>query len=363
MENKLRQAREIINSVDKKMAELFAERMNASKMVAEYKQAHGLEVLDAKREQEVIAKNSAFIEDEKIRGYYVNFLKSSMAISRSYQEELMQGMRVAYSGTEGAFAHIASSKMFPTAKKIAYGDFESAYRAVENGECDVAVLPIENSYNGEVGQVTDLLFSGSLYVNGVYDLAVSHNLLGTKDSSLSDIKQVISHAQALGQCSGYIKDHNLEGIEYVNTALAAKYVAEKQDKTLGAIASIETAEIFGLKVLEKNINASSNNATRFVVLSRAERKHSLNEMGVHSIILFTVKNQAGALAKAIEVVGRHGFNMRALRSRPMKKLLWQYYFYIEAEGNINTKDGEEMMKELSLYCDRLKAIGTYVKES
>ena len=124
MENKLKQAREIINSVDKKMAELFAERMNGSKMVAEYKQAHGLEVLDAKREQEVIAKNSAFIEDEKIRGYYVNFLKSSMAISRSYQEELMQGMRVAYSGTEGAFAHIASSKMFPTAKKIAYADFE-----------------------------------------------------------------------------------------------------------------------------------------------------------------------------------------------------------------------------------------------
>ena len=362
MENKLKQAREIINKVDKEMAKLFEERMKASQMVAEYKQAHGLEILDAKREAEVVKNNSAYVEDEKIRGYYVNFLKSTMQISRSYQAELLEGMRVAYSGTEGAFAHIATTKLFPTAKKIAYGNFDSAYKAVENGECDVVVLPIENSYNGEVGQVTDLLFSGSLYVNGVYDLDVSHNLLGTKDATINDVKTVVSHSQALGQCNEYIKEHGFGGIEYVNTALAAKYVAEKNDKTMGAIASIETAEIFGLKVLEKNVNASKNNATKFLILSRAERRHSLKEMGVHTILLFTVKNQAGALAKAIEVVGRHGFNMRTLRSRPMKELLWQYYFYIEAEGNINTQEGEDMMKELSLYCDRLKSIGTYVIE-
>lgn len=362
MKNLLQQAREIINKVDKQMADLFVERMHAAEMVAEFKKEHGLEILDVAREEEIVRKNSQYVEDEKIRGYYVNFLKNNMEVSRSYQSELMQGMRVAYCGTEGAFAHIATTKLFPTARKLAYGDFESAYRAVENGECDVAVLPVENSYNGEVGQVTDLLFSGSLYVNGVTELAVSHNLLGTNDATIDDIKQIVSHAQALGQCSGYIHEHGFETVEYVNTALAAKFVAQKGDKTMGAIASVEAAEIFGLKVLDHNINQSRTNTTRFVVLSRSERKHALKDMGVHTILLFTVRNQAGALAKAIEVVGKHGFNMRTLRSRPMKELLWQYYFYVEAEGNINTEEGGEMMKELSLYCDRLKAVGTYVKQ-
>jgi chorismate mutase/prephenate dehydratase len=337
--------------------------MSAAKMVAEYKQEHGLEIYDQKREEDVVRINSAYVEDEKVRAYYVNFLKNTMQVSRSYQSELMSGMRVAYSGTEGAFAHIATCKLFPTARKLAFSNFESAYKAVEDGECDVAVLPVENSYNGEVGQVTDLLFSGSLYVNGVFDLAVSHNLLGTKDSSLDDVKQVVSHSQALGQCAGYIKEKGFEGIEYVNTALAAKFVAEKGDKTISAIASVEAAEIFGLKVLDHNINSSRTNTTKFLIVSRSESKHSLKEMGVHTILLFTVRNQAGALAKAIEIIGKHGFNMRTLRSRPMKELLWQYYFYIEAEGNINTEEGAVMMKELSQYCDRLKSVGTYIKKS
>lgn len=360
-DNKLKQAREVINKVDKEMASLFVERMQACKMVAEYKKEHGLEIFDPVREEQVICKNSEYVEDEKIRGYYVNFIKNNMQVSRSYQFELMQGMRVAYSGTEGAFAHIASTKLFPTAQKISYGDFEKAYKAVEDGLCDVAVLPIENSYNGEVGQVTDLMFNGSLYVNAVTDISITHNLLGTADADLSSIKTVVSHSQALGQCAEYIKQRGYNTQEYVNTALAAKYVAKKGDKTVAAIASVECAELFGLKVLEKNVNASATNTTRFVVLSRSQRNISVLDTGVHSILLFTVRNQAGALAKAIEIIGKHGFNMRALRSRPMKKLLWQYYFYVECEGNLNGDEGKSMMKELSNYCDKLKIVGTFIK--
>ena len=360
-ENKLQKAREIINRVDKEMANLFVERMQACQMVAEYKKEHGLEIYDPVREEQVVIKNSEYVEDEKLRGYYVNFIKNNMKVSREYQSELMQGMRVAYSGTEGAFAHIATNKLFPTANKISYGDFESAYNSVVDGVCDVAVLPIENSYNGEVGQVTDLMFNGSLYVNSVIDVSVTHNLLGTTDSDISTIKTVISHAQALGQCQEYIKQRGFDAQEYVNTALAAKFVAEKGDKTVGAIASIECANLFGLKVIEKNVNASATNTTRFVVLSRSQRSFPLTEKGVHNIILFTVRNQAGALAKAIEIIGKHGFNMEVLRSRPMKKLLWQYYFYVECEGNLNCPDGKTMLEELSNYCDKLKVVGTFQK--
>lgn len=362
MENKLEKARKIINDVDAKMAELFVERMKAAELVAEHKREHGLKILDKAREDEVVRRNSERIEDPEMRAYYVNFLRNNMAVSRAYQDKLMEGMKVAYSGTEGAFAHIATSKLFPTARKIAYGDFQSAYRAVECGECDVAVLPTENSYNGEVGQVTDLMFSGTLYVNGLTDLAISQDLLGVKGARISDVREVVSHSQALGQCAGYIKKHGFTSREYVNTALAAKLVADTGDKSLAAIGSAEAAEVFGLDVIDHDINESRSNTTRFAVFSRSECVHKVGEAGVHTILLFTVRNEAGALAKAIEIIGRHGFNMHSLRSRPMKELLWQYYFYVEAEGNVNTPEGQAMLEDLSPYCDKLKIVGTYVKE-
>ncbi len=359
--NLLEEARLEINAVDQEMAKLFVRRMRAAEKVAAYKKNNGLPILDPMREAQVIENGAARVEDEALRGYYVQFLKNNMAISRAYQARMLEGMKVAYSGTEGAFAHIATTKLFPDAKKIPFGNFEKAYRSVENGECDACVLPVENSSNGEVGQVSDLLFSGSLFVNEMIELAVSHDLLACPGASLADIKTVISHPQALGQCADYIAARGFETKEFSNTALAAKWVAENCDPTVAAIASAEAAEIFGLSVLETNINQSRNNTTKFVVLSPVCHKHKTKEMGLHSILMFTVRNEAGALARAVEIIGRYGFNMKTLRSRPMKALLWQYYFYVEAEGDIDSEEGRQMLRVLEMYCDRLKVLGTYVK--
>ena len=359
-EPSLEKARKEINRIDAKMRELFIERMHAAEAVAEYKKERGLKILDTTRENEIIDKNSSEIEDDLLREYYVTFLKNNMAVSRAYQSRLIKGMSVAYSGTEGAFAHIAAERLYPSAKKVAYPGFREAYEAVESGVCDIAVLPLENSYNGEVGQVTDLMFSGSLYINGIYDLPVTQDLLATVGASLSDIKRVISHPQALGQCAKYISKHGFETEEAENTALAAKYVAALGDKSVGAIASAEAATVFGLAVIDHDINESRSNTTRFAVFSRTANKRANETTGVHSVLVFTVRNEAGALAKAIEVIGSHGFNMRALRSRPMKELLWQYYFYVEVEGNVQTENGRNMMEELGEYCDRLKFVGTYI---
>lgn len=362
MENKmdlLSEARTEINQVDAEMAQLFVRRMRAAEKVAEYKKAHALPILDTAREEAVIRQNAESVEDPALRSYYINFIRQVMEVSRNYQQHLMTGMRVAYSGTEGAYAHIAAGKLFPGAQRIAYGDFKSAYRAVETGDCDTAVLPVENSYNGEVGQVTDLMFSGSLYVSEMMELAVSHDLLVVPGTRPEEIREVVSHPQGLGQCGDYIHAHGWTTMEYANTALAAKYVAEKRLPTLAAIASEEAAEIFGLEVLERNINASRSNTTRFAAFSRVESRRHSNRMGEHFILLFTVKNEAGALAKAMDVIGRFGFNLRTLRSRPMKELLWQYYFYVEAEGDVYTEAGEWMLRELGVFCDRLKLVGTY----
>jgi chorismate mutase/prephenate dehydratase len=343
------------------MAELFCRRMEAAKMVAKYKQEHGLPVLDASREEEVVSKNAEMVENGELRSYYVTFIRDVMKVSRAYQSQIIEGMNVSFSGTEGAFAHIATKRLFPSAKAIPCADFTSAYQAVENGDCDAVVLPVENSFNGEVGQVTDLLFSGSLYINCMTDVEITHDLLVCPGAKKENIKKVISHPQALAQCGKFIHDNGFETIEYENTATAAKYVAQLNDPTIAAIASEEAAHIFSLEVLERNINSSRANTTKFAVLSRSDNPPT-DDSGVHSVLLFTVRNEAGALAKALDIIGLHGFNMRTLRSRPMKELLWQYYFYLELEGDVHTEAGKDMLRMMSRFCDRLKVAGTYISK-
>lgn len=356
----LEEAREIINNVDAQMADLFVQRMRAAEMVAQHKKTYGMPILDAAREEAVIRNGSARVEDEVLREYYVDFMRDTMAVSRRYQQRLMGGLKVAYSGTEGAYAYIAADKLFRGAEKIPYADFKSAYDAVVTGACDVVVLPLENSYAGEVGQVTDLMFSGPLYVNHILPLSVTHDLLAVEGASLDTIKTVVSHPQALSQCDDFIRMHSYQQIPYANTALAAKFVAEQNDPTVAAIASAESAENFGLKPLAEGINQSQANTTRFAVLSRAENRNVSKQHGAHFILVFTVRNEAGSLAQALNMIGSYGFNMRTLRSRPMGELLWQYYFYVEAEGNIHSSDGENMLKRLAVYCDKVKCVGSFI---
>ena len=358
--SELEKTRKKINQIDEQMAKLFEERMVCAKEVAEYKIKHAMGIYDASREMEVISRNSLYVQNEEIREYYVNFLKETMNISKKYQARLIEGMRVAYSGVEGAFAHIAAMKMFPKANYVSYPSFEEAYNAVEAGLCDTCVLPLENRYAGDVGLVMDLIFSGSLYINQVIELEVVHNLLAKKGTSLKDIKKVISHSQALSQCMNYLNEKGFELMDAPNTALASKMVAEANDNSLASIASNETAELYGLEILEKGINSSHNNTTRFGAFSRClNNSTSMNKMGEHFILVFTVKNEAGALAKTLNIIGSHGFNMRSLRSRPMKELIWNYYFYVELEGDINSNEGKDMMRALSVFCDKLKLVGTY----
>ena len=163
----LEKARKIIDDTDREISRLFEKRMDAARLVARYKGERGLLVEDAAREKLIIERNCEYIENSEYRPYYVQFMEHTMAVSRAYQHRLLDGMRIAYSGVEGAFANIAAQKIFPDATCVPYPDFKAAYKACENGECDCVVLPIENSYNGDVGAVMDLAFFGSLHINGV----------------------------------------------------------------------------------------------------------------------------------------------------------------------------------------------------
>mgnify|MGYP004623006145 CR=1 FL=1 len=361
--DKLQQARQEISRIDREMAELFRQRMQAAQLVAEHKKEHGLPILDSRREQELIQQNSALIQDPQLREFYVLFLRGTMAVSRRYQQTLLSGMQVAYSGTEGAFAHLAARRIFPGVTYVPFHDFRSAYEAVERGQCDCAVLPLENSYAGEVGQVMDLCFFGSLHVNGVYSLPVRQSLLGLPGTQLSQVTTAVSHPQALEQCAGYLHRRGLQSMDFTNTAAAAAYVAQQKRPELAAIANAGAAEIYGLEVLEENINQDLRNTTRFGVFSRVENTSLGKHMGDHFILLFTIRNEVGSLARTIDIIGRYGFNMRTLRSRPVKELLWEYYFYLEIEGDIHTSAGQEMLRQLQPCCDRIKIAGSFSRNS
>ena len=275
-------------------------------------------------------------------------------------------MKIAYSGIEGAFANIAAKRIFPQEELISFGDFRSAYEAVEKGDSEYAVLPIEHSYAGEVGQVTDLMFQGSLFVNGVYALNVKQNLLGVEGASLASVKKVVSHPQALEQSADFISSHGYESEEAVNTARAARQVAELGDRSLAAIASEDTASLYGLKILAEGVNGYEDNSTRFAILSRNEdarvtvgAAEKSDEKNATIILMFAVKNEAGALVKVLNKLGEFGYNMSVIHSRPLKGLAWTYYFYIEAEGEYGTEAYRQMLLEIEYRCSKLKVLGRF----
>lgn len=356
----IEKARKEINECDREIARLFERRMAAVSEVALYKQERGLPIFDIGREHEVIARNCEYIKDDVLREFYVNFLQSSMDISKNYQRRLISGQRVAYSGVPGAFADIAAQKIFPDGTAVPCADFKAAYDAVVIGDCDCALLPVENSYNGDVGQVMDLAFFGPLYINGIYQAEIVQNLLAVRGTTMDEVKKVISHPQALGQCAGYIRRHGFKTQEAVNTAVAAETVADSGDHSIAAIGSDKAAEKYGLKILQSHINESGKNTTRFAVFSRAQKSDSRNDNNF--IMLFTVKNEPGSLGKAISAIGENGFNLRALKSRPTKELSWSYYFYAEGEGCINSFEGRRMLNQLIPNCMDVKVIGSFEKE-
>lgn len=276
---KLKETRETINAIDKKMAELFEKRMEAVKEVAYYKSERGLPVEDRERELSVIESMSPEIQDDGIRPFYVSFLQSTMDISKSWQRRLINGIRVACAKEKISDGKPASEAIFPDGNITTYEKFEEAYKAVVNGECDVAVLPLENGDRGEVGKVYDLIFSGSLHVN-----------------------------------------------------------------------SIKAVEIAG-------------SVTRFAVLSRSEIETEIEGDTESFLILFTVKDEIGGLAKAINVISAYGYNMRVLRSRPMKDLPWHYYFYAELEGRVSRDGAQNIVRGLSAACPIVKIAGHFTEDN
>lgn len=265
-------------------------------------------------------------------------------------------LKIAFCGARGSFSEIAAKKLFPEGEFLPSGSFKEAYAKTLRGESDFTVLPLENSYAGEVAAVTDELYKGDLFVESVRSMRVVQNLLGVPGTTIDDVKTVVSHPQALSQCADYIAARGLREITSENTAFAAKTVAEAGDKSIAAIASVDCAEANGLIVLAENIAAASENATRFAVLGR---KAPQETAGDRLILFFALKDESGALASSLAVIARHGYNLKAIHSRPLKEKAWHYYFYVEAEKNAGSSEESELIGEMRNHCTGVKIAGRF----
>lgn len=352
--NQIEKARLEIDSVDKEIARLYEKRLDAVKEVLEYKKANALPILDAGREDAIIEKNQKYIQNKEYVDSYIDFMKKVMSNSRDFQQTLLSSDVVAYAGVKGAFSQIVASRMFPAEKKLNYTNFEDVFKAVVNKDAQYGIIPFENTNSGLVGEVLDALLEYPVYIQQVVDQRVEQCLLGVENATLKDVEWVYSKDQALAQSKVFLKGLNVQTVAYPNTAMAAQYVASQNDVRKAAIGAKENADLYGLKILAENIEENVSNTTRFIVIGLEPQTQ-----GNRFSVCLIVKHQSGALARIIETIAQHGLNMQSIQSRPIKNRPFEYFFFIEMDGNLEMENTRECLKDIKKVTQSVKYLGTY----
>ena len=365
-----------IDKIDRQMVELFEQRMDVSREVAEYKVSVGKRILDKERENQKIEAVKALTHSEFNRHGVEELYKQLMAMSRKLQYQMMEeqalgrlpfimvdeleknNVRVVYQGVDGAYAQQAMFAFFgEDVNHFHVERWRDAMDAIAEGMADYAVLPIENSTAGIVNDNYDLLEEYDNYIVGEQILSIQHALLGTPDAELSDIKTVYSHPQGLMQCAKYLDEHrDWKQISLLNTAMAAQKVAGDGDKSQAAIASTLAGKQHGLKVLEEGINQSGQNSTRFLIVTnqpifcRDAKKVS---------ICFEVTHESGCLYNVLSHFIYNNLNMCRIESRPIADRNWEYHFFVDFEGNLSDSAVKNALQGINAEVSMLKILGNY----
>ena len=365
-----------IDKIDRQMVELFEQRMDVSREVAEYKVAAGKKILDKERENQKLEAVKAMTHTDFNRHGVEELYKQLMAMSRKLQYQMMEEhalgrlpfvmvdkiekehVRVVYQGVEGAYAQQAMFAFF--GEDVSHFHVErwrDAMDAIAEGMADYAVLPIENSTAGIVNDNYDLLEEYDNYIVGEQILSIQHALLGTQDAELSDIRTVYSHPQGLMQCVKYLDAHrDWRQVSLLNTAVAARKVAEDGDKSQAAIASVLAGKQNGLKVLAEGINQSGLNSTRFLIVTN---QPVFCKDAKKVSICFEVPHESGSLYNVLSHFIYNNLNMSRIESRPIADRNWEYHFFVDFEGNLNDSAVKNALRGIREEALNLKILGNY----
>ncbi|MGN0344850.1 MAG: prephenate dehydratase [Lachnospiraceae bacterium] len=373
----LQEIRKDIDVIDKKIVDLYKERMNLTSEVASFKIATGKQVLDRERELSKLVVLETLADSDFTKHGIRELFEQIMSTSRKKQYQLltacgkieelgfaeipslqMEGIRVVYQGVEGAYTHQALASYFGEETECFNVDtWRDAMEAIKSGKADYAVLPFENSSAGIVSENYDLLKEYGFYIVGEQKIKINHCVLGLPGVNFGDIKKIYSHPQALAQCSKFLEKHReWEIIPAKNTAMAAKKVEEDGDPSQAAIASSMTAELYGLDMLAEGVQNNSMNETRFIIVS--SKNEYVSGAGKISICV-QLKHESGALYHALSHFIYNGLNMTSIESRPIQGRNWEYQFFIDFDGNLKDAAVQNALRGLKEETLDLKIFGNY----
>jgi chorismate mutase/prephenate dehydratase len=377
----IEESRRTIDRINREMLDLFVERMRAASDIADYKRERGLPVLDPSREREILATVADSVPSD-LASYAHTYFSSLMEISRAYQSKrnataksisaeisaaqakppsvFPKRGKVACQGVEGAYSQIACDKLFGEQHIVYFKSFDAVFSAVQSGLCDFGVLPIENSTHGSVSEVYDLMRQHSFRIVRSMKQKVDHALLVRRraDGSiprLSEIREIRSHSQALGQCNRFLGAHpEIRAQAVENTAVAAKSVADSERDDLAAIASPACAKLYGLARLDAEIQNSDSNFTRFICIAGETAVYP----GADRIsLMLTLPNTPGSLHGLLSKLAYGGFNLHKLESRPIEGSDFEVRFYLDF--NIHDRSELSILDEIEEACESATFLGLY----
>jgi chorismate mutase/prephenate dehydratase len=297
------------------------------------------------------------------KNYQGKFVKTRSATVEKLREIISQERKpfpisatVACQGVSGAYSGVAADKLFDISDVTYFKTFDAVFSAVDKGLCEYGVLPIENSNAGSVSQVYDLMRKHNFYIVKSVRVQISHALCAKKGVKIEEIKTVYSHAQALMQCAETLKKLGVKTLEVDNTAIAAKLVAESDVRSVGAICSDDCAEIHNLCAIERAMQDSANNFTRFICISKELQVFK----GADKISVTTsLANKAGSLNKMLSRFATLGLNLTKLESRPIANSQFEFMFYFDFEGEIENENVLNLLGELDNSSDKFVFLGSY----
>jgi len=373
--NDLEKLRGQLDEADRRLLEVLQDRLRTVAVIARVK-AKGLSFLrDHERESELLARVEGWAREMGLDGFRTHeIFREIIAMSLKAQEEALLhreqversalgAARVAFQGIEGSYSQLAARKYFAARSVgmefVGTRSFAEALEMAEGGAAGYAFLPIENTTAGSINQTYDLLRQTALRVVGEEILHVRHCLLGHEGARVEDLRRVLSHPQALTQCSRYLASlEDVELVAFEDTAASAREVSRIEDPAQAAIAGVEAGEIYGLTVLREGIADQQENWTRFVVISGLEIELD-PRIPAKTSMVFTTPHREGALAHCLNVLAQHGVNLTKLESRPVPRRPWEYLFYVDIEGSQDAEPAALAIAELRRECPYLRVFGSY----
>jgi prephenate dehydratase len=337
------------NKIDRELLVLLQERMGLALRSKKFKET----LIDPQQENEMLARAERLNLDLIKSTFTRRLLKTIIEETKRLQEE--DRSLAAFQGEHGAYGEVAARQLVPDGAYIPCLEFIDVFRGVEDGYFDLGVVPVENSLEGAVTQVNDLLTTTDLKVIGEVNVAVSHCLLATEATDYREIRQVFSHPQALAQCRNFLMRNKLESHPYYDTAGAAKMLARENPRAAAAIASSLCAELYDLEIIKEGIEDGASNSTRFLLMAREPQPNN----GDKTSIIFAVPHEAGQLYAVLKLFADAEINLTRIASMPLRSDPGNYSFFLDFEGSDKNEKVAAVLKEMRRLTKWMKYLGSY----